>query len=149
MSTFLSQTVEYAMRASICLGRDNGVWQTSQQIAETTQVPSCYLFKVLQLLARAGLVESRRGLHGGYTLLRPPEEISMLNVVNAVDPMQRIVGCPVGLPDHAGGLCSLHHRLDETIATIESIFAGVSLADLINDPQHASPMLEMRVEDRR
>jgi acyl-CoA dehydrogenase len=63
----LSQTVEYALRAAVCLaGRDEG--QTTPEIAETTKVPPSYLSKVLQGLARAGIVEGKRGVGGGFKL---------------------------------------------------------------------------------
>ncbi|MCH7962264.1 MAG: Rrf2 family transcriptional regulator [Planctomycetes bacterium] len=53
---------------------------------------------MLRLLARAGIVSSRRGPTGGFYLQRPPESITLLEVIRAVDPFERIRVCPLGLP---------------------------------------------------
>ncbi len=58
------------------LGSNLGRPQTTQKIAEQTQVPSGYLSKVLQALGRAGLVEAQRGLYGGFVLSRPLDEVT-------------------------------------------------------------------------
>ncbi|NUQ01687.1 MAG: Rrf2 family transcriptional regulator, partial [Armatimonadetes bacterium] len=93
----ISQTAEYALRAIVCLAAQPEGRLTTPQIAGATRVPAGYLSKVLQLLGRAGLVRSQRGLGGGFVLARPAELISVLDVVNAVDPIQRITGCPLEL----------------------------------------------------
>ena len=129
----LSKTAEYALRASVCLGDSRELLRTTQEIAEATHVPAGYLYKVLQALCRADLVSSRRGLHGGYTLNRPAEQISLLEVINAVDPVQRIRRCPLGLGSHDRQLCSLHSRVDKALAIVERTFARTSVADLFNE----------------
>lgn len=126
-----SQTADYALRAAVCLSQADGAPLTTQQIADATHVPVGYLYKVLQSLGRAALVTSRRGLYGGYALARAPAEICLLDVINAVHPIQRITTCPLGLAIHARALCRLHKRLDRAIATIEQTFAETSLADLL------------------
>src|SRR6478735_4824586 len=85
-----SQTVEYALRAVVHLASKAPEAQTTDQIAAATRVPRAYLSKVLQGLARGGIVQSHRGLGGGVTLLESPEELTILRVVNAVEPIQRI-----------------------------------------------------------
>ncbi len=62
----ISQTSEYALRATIYLARHPSVSFTTRQIAEATGMPAGYLSKVLQTLARVGIVQSQRGLHGGF-----------------------------------------------------------------------------------
>ena len=79
------------------LGSNPGNPRTTQQIAEETRVPSGYLSKVLQALGRAGLVEGQRGLYGGFVLSRSLDELTILDVINAVDPLKRINRCPLGL----------------------------------------------------
>jgi Rrf2 family protein len=127
----ISQTAEYALRAVVVLGSQEGRPATTQRIAAETRVPGGYLAKVLQALGRAGLVEAQRGLHGGYVLARPLTELTVLDVVNAVDPLRRIVHCPLGLAAHKGSLCSLHRRLDDGIALIESFFKETTIAQLL------------------
>jgi Rrf2 family protein len=103
-------------------------------IADATHVPPDYLAKVMQTLVRAGLVTGRRGRTGGYALARSAAETSVLEIVNAVDPIRRIHTCPLDLAHHATRLCPLHRRLDAAAEHIERLFADATLADLIEEP---------------
>ena len=76
----ISQTAEYALRAVVCLAESPTAPMINRVIAETTQVPPEYLSKVLQSLQRAGLVNSRRGLHGGFMLAYPAESVPVRSV---------------------------------------------------------------------
>lgn len=140
----VSRTAEYALRAIVYLADQKGKALTTQQIAEATQVPAGYLSKVLQALGRAGLVLSQRGLHGGFTLGQDAAEISVLTVVNAVDPIQRIRQCPLGVSSHSQRLCPLHHRLDSAMEMVEHAFGETSVAALLNDPTQLRPLCECK-----
>jgi Rrf2 family protein len=135
----ISQTVEYALRAVVYLA-DQGEARTIQQIAEVTKVPAAYLSKVMQGLGRARLVQSQRGLHGGFTLVRPPEELTIWDVVEAVEPIQRIRTCPLGLEMHRLRLCPLHRRLDDALATIEKAFRDTTVAEVLAEPTSSRPL---------
>lgn len=134
-----SQTVEYALRAAVWLA-DHGEGQTTQEIAEATKVPPSYLSKVLQNLRRAGIVHGQRGVGGGFTLARPPVEISILDVVQAVDPIERIRTCPLGIPSHGANLCPLHRKLDDAIGHVSSAFATTTLAELVAPRHRLKPL---------
>ena len=126
-----SQTVEYALRSVVWLASHSDTPQTVQQIAEATQIPSNYLAKVMNSLRRTGLVESRRGLGGGYILSHTDDDLTVLDVVNTVDPIERISQCPLGARSHGLNLCPLHKRLDEAIGLIEKAFVKTKIADLV------------------
>ena len=111
----LSQTAEYALRAMVYLAMNSDSPQVTERIAIGTKVPASYLSKVLQSLSRAGLVNSQRGLGGGFTLSQPPQSTTILEIINAVDPIKRIETCPLDLKTHGVVLCALHKRLDEAI----------------------------------
>src|SRR3954467_12237327 len=102
-----SQTVEYALRAVVYLADQSPSPRTTDQIAAATRVPKAYLSKVLQGLSRAGLVHAQRGIGGGMSLPKPPERLTILEVVDAVEPIGRIRECPVGLASHGVRLCPL------------------------------------------
>lgn len=126
-----SQTVEYALRAMVhlaALPTDRSV--SSECIAAETKVPSGYLSKILRDLVVAGLVTSQRGPRGGFALARSPRETTMLDVINAVDPIKRIKECPLGNPDHVQ-LCPLHLRLDRAMDDIECEFRRTTLDEII------------------
>jgi Rrf2 family protein len=95
-----------------------GSARTSAELAVATKVPADYAVKILQLLARAGLVEARRGRGGGYTLRSDPKRTTLLDVVNVIDPLERITACPLGREEHRHRLCPLHSRLDEVIGLL-------------------------------
>lgn len=130
----ISQTAEYALRAVVYLAEKPDVPQTTQQIADVTRVPPGYLAKVMQTLGRSGIVRAQRGLHGGFTLTAAPEELTVLDVVQAVDPVRRIEHCPLGIPEHKT-LCPLHARLDDTAAMVEKALGASTIADLLSAPK--------------
>jgi Rrf2 family nitric oxide-sensitive transcriptional repressor len=135
-----SQTVEYALRAAVHLASEAPAGRTTDQIANATRVPRAYLSKVLQSLGRAGLVHSARGIGGGMTLTKSPDELTILEVVNAVEPIQRIRTCPLGLAAHGVHLCPLHARLDEALATVEEAFQNTTLGELLATPTRSIPL---------
>jgi Rrf2 family protein len=133
----LSQTSEYALRAAVILAGQADGPLTTQQIAAAGQIPLDYLSKVLQLLNRAGLVSAVRGKGGGFTLTRHPASVSVLEIVNAVDPLRRIRSCPLKLAAHRDRLCPLHRKLDQALASMEHAFASTPLAELVETPAFA------------
>jgi Rrf2 family protein len=128
-----SQTVEYALRAMMHLASMGGAPVSSERIAAQTRVPQGYLSKIMRDLVLAGQVASFRGPGGGFVLARSAAAVTILDVVNAVDPIRRIHRCPLDKPDHAE-LCSLHRNLDDALAHVESTFSRTTLAEMLADP---------------
>ena len=133
-----SQTVEYALRAVVHLAPEAPAARTTAQIAEATRVPKDYLSKILQNLAKKGILQTQRGVGGGLSLVRTPEEVTILAVVNAVEPIERYTSCPLNLPNHGANLCPLHRRMDEAMATVEEAFRNSTLAEVLTDPSNTS-----------
>ncbi|MGE0605780.1 MAG: Rrf2 family transcriptional regulator [Pirellulales bacterium] len=138
-----SQTVEYALRAVVHLADQSPAARTTDQIAAATQVPKAYLSKVIQGLCRAKIVRSKRGLGGGVSLVESPSELTILDVVNAVEPIGRIRQCPLGLKTHGVRLCPLHKRMDNALAMVESAFQQTTLAELLAEPANSHPLCEL------
>ena len=138
----LSQTTEYALRAMACLAYSPDELTPTPRLAELTLVPPNYLAKVLQSLAQASLITGRRGVGGGYKLANPASEISLLDVVNAIDPVERITSCPLGLPDHGSNLCALHSCVDEAARQFIDKFESVRLSDLITESNGSVPLCD-------
>ena len=99
-----------------------------------------YLAKVMQTLSRADLVNSQRGLRGGFTLVSKPDELSILTIINAFDPILRFPECPLGIPTHGKRLCPLHSRLDQAAQMIEDAFADTTVAELLAVPARRKPL---------
>jgi Rrf2 family protein len=144
--TLFSQTVEYALRAVVHLADRAPAARTTDQIAEATRVPKAYLSKVLQSLVRAGIVHSQRGIGGGISLVKEPAALSILEVVNAVEPIGRIRECPLGLKTHGVRLCPLHRRLDNALAMVEDAFRKTTLAEVLAEPGESVPLCDVPVE---
>jgi Rrf2 family transcriptional regulator, nitric oxide-sensitive transcriptional repressor len=137
-----SQTVEYALRAVVHLADQSPSPRTTGQIATATRVPKAYLSKVLQGLCQAKIVQSKRGIGGGMTLTKTPSELTILEVVNAVEPIGRIKECPLGLAAHGVRLCPLHKRLDNALAMVEEAFRETTLAEVLAEPTESYPLCE-------
>jgi len=142
--SMLSQTTEYALRAMVWLAYTGSELTPTSLLAERTSVPFNYLAKVLQSLARAGLITGRRGVGGGYRLARDPSEISMLEVINAISPVKPIDSCPLGIESHGTSLCALHRRLDHAARTMIEAFGEVSLAELLSEQESSQPLCDTK-----
>lgn len=138
----LAKTAEYALRAAVWLGREPGHAASADDLAEATQVPRRYLHKVLQDLVRAGFVRSQPGPGGGYTLAKSPDKVAILDVVNAVAPLERIDRCPLGLAGHSS-LCPLHKELDRVYEATQRAFSRVTIAQLVRSKSSVKPLCEV------
>lgn len=137
-----SQTTEYSLRAMTVLALTPGELVPTSAVAQRAMIPANYLSKVLQQLAGAGLITGRRGVGGGYRLARPATEIRLLDVVNAVAPVQRIARCPLGLANHGTTLCALHRRVDAAAEAVIALYSGCTLADLVTDSGPSKPLCD-------
>ena len=147
----ISQTAEYSLRAVACLARQSEVPMTARQVADAVCIPAGYLAKILQTLAKAGVVTSQRGLNGGFLLARRPEELTLLDVVRVADGSHRITACPLNIPAHGPELCPRHRRLDEAAAHVEQMLASVTIADVLAQPmctQDPTVVARLEPQDR-
>jgi Rrf2 family transcriptional regulator, nitric oxide-sensitive transcriptional repressor len=140
----LSKTAEYALRAIVYLASPPVQPKSADVLAQRTKVPRSYLHRVLQDLAHAELVRSRPGPGGGYELARAANEVTILDIINAVAPLERIRQCPLGLTSHTE-LCPLHRELDQAYAATENAFRSVTLASLLESTSPIVPLCETNV----
>ncbi|MCC5830592.1 MAG: Rrf2 family transcriptional regulator [Phycisphaeraceae bacterium] len=128
----LSDAAEYALRAVIWMAREPSTPRKVRDIAQATHAASGYLVKVLQGLARAGILSARRGSQGGFTLRRDPAELTVLEVIQAIDPIERLRACPLGIEAHGACLCPMHQQIDDALAMIQQRFAQSTIRDLLD-----------------
>jgi Rrf2 family protein len=139
----LPKTAEYALRAVVWLGRAEAQCESADRLATHIKVPRRYLHTVLQELVRAELVWSQSGPGGGYALAKPARRITILDVVNAIAPLERIRRCPLGLRTHTR-LCPLHKELDDVYAATEEALARVTIAQLVDSTSEIVPLCEVK-----
>ena len=127
----LTQGTKYAIRACIYLAGRGDEAVLSREIAAAVDVPGQYLAKVLQGLARAGILASTKGRGGGFRLAVPAAEVSLLRIVRAVEPGNQQERCVLGLPTcsdrHA---CALHDRWKGPRSTFLTALEETHLTDV-------------------
>ena len=127
----LSEACEYGLRSVVWLAGSPDEPQKVKDIAHQIQAAPGYLVKVLQDLTRAGILAARRGSNGGFTLLSDPAKLTALDVINAIDPLERIHSCPLAKKSHSHNLCPIHHRIDNAVAQIEESFREITIAEVV------------------
>ena len=124
----LSRLTDYAVAAMVRLGAAGGV-ETSSGIAASIGVPEPTVAKVLKSMAARGLISSRRGINGGYRLDRPLKEISVAEVIVAIDGPIALVSCVEGAGAGCENqLCPLVGRWDPVNLAIHKALSGITLA---------------------
>ena len=136
---------EYGVRLMVQLGRHAGTGPASlAEIAAEEDLPRAYLEQLVVSLREAGLVTSTRGAHGGYELARPPEAISMAEVLRALEGPIAPMMCASDDPEHAI-LCDRSARCTVNVlwVRVRDAVAGaldsMTLADLV-PPRMPSPV---------
>ena len=106
------------------------------EVSRQERIPKSFLGKIFQQLARAGLIGSVRGSRGGFALLRNPDDISVLQIIEAVEGKIVFQRCRMDKPDceHAGGcaLCSLFERAQDGI---KEVLTQTTLRHLLDQQQ--------------
>ncbi len=95
----VSKTTGYAIRAMCCLDLSRDQLVRARQIADCTDMPKPYLSKVLHALGRSGLITTKRGRRGGFALARPPAQITLLDIVEAVEGTDWLEHCLLGMTE--------------------------------------------------
>jgi Rrf2 family protein len=139
----LSNTSEYALRMMVLLTEQNGTPTTCANLSGVGRIPQQYAAKVLYLLRQKGLVRGQRGRYGGYVLGCDANELTLLDVVNAIDPLKRIESCPLGRSEHSHQLCPMHLMIDNAIGQLESGLSELTLRQLV-DERDSSPLCQSK-----
>jgi Rrf2 family protein len=137
----LSQTAEYALRTVLFIAERGSARPVRvREIAAALRLPRNYLSKTLHRLARAGILVSSRGKHGGFQLAVPANRLRLLGVVELFDPISVGRRCLLGRPvcsDRTA--CRAHERWKATGDAMAGFFRDTTIADLLDgDPRAAT-----------
>ena len=125
--------------------------QSAKDIAEAYHIPPQLLAKILQRLAKVGLVRSTAGMNGGYALQRDPAGITVFEVILAVDGPQFLTACTSGRrPCDLTDSCTIKEPMARVNESITALLQGIRIGDLVEqDAGHASkqaqPLISIRM----
>jgi len=145
-----SKPCEYAIRALVFLARfpDHGAAR-GMEIAKAEGLPAPVLGKVLQELARKGLLESRRGPGGGFRLARKPQLITLRDVVAAIDGLDQFAECAVGLEGCSDNSpCPLHDTWKGLRRQLMNNLEVTTLADMAATVTRKKKLLHHPIQAR-
>ena len=128
----VSAKVDYAVRAGAELAAAAGQGpQKGERIAQAQEIPLKFLENILLDLKHAGLVQSQRGVEGGYWLARAPEEITLADVIRAVEgPIANVRGMRSDEVEYRGAAAPLRDVWVAVRANLRAVLETVTLADL-------------------
>ncbi len=130
-----SRACEYGIRAMLYLATKTGSGPVLvRDVAKELRMPFPFLAKITQSLARQGLVSSHKGPGGGITLARPPEEVTMLEVVEAIDGLNMTQACVLGIPQCSDEVpCPLHGQWGDIRKRLVDMLSKQNLAEVASD----------------
>ena len=130
----LSKSCEYGLRAAIYLAtRDNDEFVPIKKMSEKLEISHHFLTKILQQLTAEQILESFKGPNGGVKLVKPASEVSLMEIVSAIDGDKLLTECALGLPGcgHRNP-CPLHDKWAITRDSIRNMLEGSSLQELVD-----------------
>src|SRR6202142_3762526 len=129
----LSARADYALRAAIELAAATSGHVTADQLARAQQIPGKFLETILTQLRRAGLIRSRRGPDGGFWLARPAAEISLADIIRAIDGQALgVSGEPPENVSYPGAVEPLQRVWSALRANERAVLEKVTLADIVS-----------------
>jgi|SRR5665213_3119830 len=129
----ITRAGEYAVLGLMNLARHaQGRMAMIDEISRTEKVPKSFLAKIFQNLAKAGIVRSIRGAGGGFALAKTPEQITVLEIIEAIEGKIVFQRCRREMPDceHVGG-CALCGLFEQAQDGIKDVLARTTLGELI------------------
>jgi len=138
----LSRRTDYALRAMsyLALSGHNGPCSIAE-ISKAESIPREFSAKVLKELCRAGFIRSRLGPRGGYRLIKSPEELTVLAIIEALDGPLSISDC-IDDPEFCGrcGVCRMHKLFEKVNREMKHILGSATLADIAGKDNVAEPV---------
>lgn len=129
----VSDAASLGMHATVLLAREPGLARSVPQLAAALDVSADHLSKVMQRLAKAGLVAGGRGRTGGYALAKPAGDIRLLDVVEALEGPIDAPGCLLGKP-LCRGTCLFGDLVDSITRQVRERLAALTVADAAGPP---------------
>jgi Rrf2 family protein len=146
-----SRSAEYAIRAFVHLAQvPDGKYEMVKQIAADEEIPAHFLDKILQQLARKGLLRSSKGPTGGFSLRVPSDEIRLIDIVEALDGLGEYEKCASGLAECSDDMpCPMHDSWKGLRSRIMDYLGRNTISDLAKALEQKRRALEKHRRGRR
>ncbi len=146
-----SRSAEYAIRAFVYLAQvPEGKYAMVKNIAEESEIPTHFLAKILQQLARKGFLRSSKGPTGGFALRKSPDDITLLELVDAIDGLAEYERCPSGMTEcNDEAPCGMHESWKELRSRIIGYLEGTTISDVARSLQQKREALAKLAKKRR
>ena len=143
----LTKKADYGLMALKYLAEHSGAGaQSAKDVAEAYHIPPQLLAKILQTLAKAGVLVSHAGTNGGYALARPAAEITAFEAIRAIDGPLFITSCiTIHGPCDLAGHCTIKEPLRKVNDSIISMLSSLRIADLVEHPEEQARSAETAV----
>lgn len=156
-SSMYGASVEYALHSLLIMNRQEERVSV-RDLAQFQQLPERFLAKLFTRLRRAGIVDGTVGIRGGFIFARSPEQITVMDVLEAVDPNRSVFDCAeirrncdlFGSKPPAwsvAGTCGIHLVMQEAEAALRSVLTSKTIADLGHGFEHKAPEKFLQNED--
>lgn len=140
----LSNSCRYAIRAVIYLAiQPKTAGKTGiKQISKDLDLPTPFLAKILQDLAKQKILSSSKGPHGGFSLMKDPRKIKVIDIVKAIDGEEFFTNCiihngPCGGKRHKRKYCALHDEYDKVRHELKQVFRRKTISDLVHTSENS------------
>ncbi|MGF1609457.1 MAG: SUF system Fe-S cluster assembly regulator [Kiloniellales bacterium] len=132
----LNRLTDYAVVVMSQMAHQRDRVRTALQISQESGLPLPTVAKLLNALARDGLITSQRGASGGYILSRPAGEISVAAIIQALEGPIALTACVTGSDEHCdvASLCPMHGNWNKVNGAIRAALDAVTLADMAMTP---------------
>ena len=130
----LSNTAEYAIRILTFMAVKNLDIYTAKYLIEKLNISDKYLRRIMTQLTKAGLIRSIQGRDGGYVFNEKPENIDLMQIIDAVDDMDKYMGCILGFKECSdSNPCALHKQWSKIRDQIFDMFKRTNLLEVSED----------------
>src|ERR1700687_4290877 len=141
----LTRAADYAVRVMIHLAsQPEGTVISKTILAKASDAPESFLSKILQSLARAGLIQARRGVEGGFSLLDPGAQASLLDVVESIDgPIALNVCLSAGVSCNRYADCAAHQVWQRAQSAMLAVLREAKIAEMAHEDKSCGNLLNI------
>lgn len=127
----LNKTSEYALRILIFMAKDSSQLYTAKQLVNTLKVSDKYLRRIMTNLSKDGFIKSLQGRDGGYVFVKSPNEITLYDIIDSVEGMEKLNNCILGFEScSCENPCAMHTNWQEMRIKLLKLYKETKLSNV-------------------